>query len=234
MAISHRHKFIFVHIPKCGGTSIEKALCTFTKLDLMNPRLLSEEEIKEKNLLLGGSLHRLERHLSAIEIKTLIEKQEFEDYFKFSIVRNPFSRLVSFYNFVLKNKNPDHTKLQVKLVLNSVNFKDFVTCALQTEQMDLFFNQYKYICDETQNNLMNFTGKLENLSEDFNYGIKTIRSREKFPLRLLQNFPGFKKPTLPHINLSKSVDYREYYDNELREKVEQACEKDLYFFDYQF
>ena len=24
MIVSHKHKFIFVHIPKCGGTTIEK------------------------------------------------------------------------------------------------------------------------------------------------------------------------------------------------------------------
>lgn len=67
--IQHLHKCVYVHIPRCGGTSVE--------------------------LTLGGQLwdHRL---LS--EIKTAIPKR-FAAYFKFTFVRNTWDRLVSIYHF---------------------------------------------------------------------------------------------------------------------------------------
>ena len=235
MAISHRHKFIFIHIPKCGGSSIENSLSKFTKLDLMNnPRPLSDEQIESRNLYVTGSLHRLARHLSAREIKALMKDQKFQDYYKFSIVRNPYSRLVSYYNFIRQLKSPDRKKLQVRLVLDSDNFKDFVVNALQVEEINLFFNQHKYIFDEDENNLMDFIGKFENLSSDFEQIIQTIRSKENFLFQIFRSLIASNNPSLPHINASKSANYKQYYDDELREKVEQACRKDLDLFDYHF
>ena len=66
--ISHKNKYIFVHIPKCGGTSIEKVLCTTENVDLnlddttedFDVNRLSKEDrreyqLKGKTVLLGAS-----------------------------------------------------------------------------------------------------------------------------------------------------------------------------------
>ncbi len=34
--ISHKHKYIFIHIPKCGGTSVELALLKNEGVDFKN------------------------------------------------------------------------------------------------------------------------------------------------------------------------------------------------------
>ena len=31
--ISHKHKFIFIHVPKCGGSSVEHTLLTHEGID---------------------------------------------------------------------------------------------------------------------------------------------------------------------------------------------------------
>jgi hypothetical protein len=120
MAISYKDKLIFVHIPKCAGTSIEKALSRVAKLELMNPNPIEDNRIQKQSLNRVGYIHRLERHLSAIEIRNIVGDIFFEKAFKFSFVRNPYSRLVSFYNYILKQKYPDRNKLQVNLVLVSL------------------------------------------------------------------------------------------------------------------
>ena len=38
MIISHEHKFIFIHIGKTGGTSIEKVLCERLDIDFENTK----------------------------------------------------------------------------------------------------------------------------------------------------------------------------------------------------
>ena len=64
--ISHRDKFIFIHIYKSGGTSITETFDTFFT-DL----------IKYK-------------HETALEIRDIIGKKKFNSYYKFAIVRNPW------------------------------------------------------------------------------------------------------------------------------------------------
>lgn len=239
MAISHQHKFVLVHIPKCAGTSMEKHLSKYTELELMNPKLLDDQDIRERKITKTGHIHRLERHLSALEIRNLIGAKKFEEYFKFSFVRNPFARLVSFYNFVLRLKQPDTTKFQVRLVLESSSFKDFIYHSLQEEKMELFFNQYIYIYDDDLRNLMNFTGKVENIQDDFSYvieklGLNDLNGKKNIFSRLFPRLYCESPVVLPHKNTSKPTLYRRHYDANLRIRVEKACVRDLEFFGYDF
>ena len=63
---------IFVHIPRTGGTSIEKAL--------------------------GFQMGNQEKHLSAKDIRGQIGEVAWENAFKFSFVRNPWDRIISLYH----------------------------------------------------------------------------------------------------------------------------------------
>lgn len=94
--ISHKHKCIFIHIPKTAGMSVEN--CFLESLGLRfylgqsAPLLLTYN----KNLRIGpASL----AHLKATEYLKFnyISKELFDDYYKFSFVRNPYHRTVSIY-----------------------------------------------------------------------------------------------------------------------------------------
>ena len=73
--ISHKHKAIFLHIPRTGGTSIEALL---------------EPEIQKGNIVCDVN----EKHYTWHQAKEKY-KDYWKDYFKFSFVRNPFDRVVS-------------------------------------------------------------------------------------------------------------------------------------------
>ena len=94
--ISHIHKVIFVHIPKCAGQSVERmflkdlGLCWDNRASLLlRPKLVSE---------LGPE--RL-AHLFAIEYEKFgfIESSKFQQYFKFAFVRDPIDRILSELNY---------------------------------------------------------------------------------------------------------------------------------------
>lgn len=70
--ISHKHKCIFIHIPRTGGSSIEQAL-------------VGKEWWKVK---------KETKHLLASQAKKIYSKY-WKDYFKFSFVRHPYSRTTS-------------------------------------------------------------------------------------------------------------------------------------------
>ena len=72
--ISHKHKCIFIHIPRTGGTSIEKAL---TEAD-------------------WWKVDKKTKHLDCKTAKNLY-KDNWNEYFKFTIVRNPWDWMVSLF-----------------------------------------------------------------------------------------------------------------------------------------
>ncbi len=68
-----KHKCIFVHIPKTAGISVSVSL-------------------------LGESIG----NMSAMYYRALFGKEDFRLYFKFAFVRNPFTRLISAFEFLKK------------------------------------------------------------------------------------------------------------------------------------
>ncbi len=83
--ISFKKKFIFVHVPKTGGTSIEHALRAYSD---------------------GYSGHRTLKS----QIQTVIESGENPDeYYKFGVVRNPWDIVVSHYFYIKMEKSYWHS-----------------------------------------------------------------------------------------------------------------------------
>ena len=139
--ISHKHKFIFVHIDKTAGSSIEKTL---------------DPSLKEYK---SGYTNFKGKHYSA---KTLSEKfpSEFKEYFKFSFVRNPFEREVSLYFFYVKTR--------FKKI--SLNFSEFLLKRYSSRQSwDTAFYTYLDALSLGNNEYnVDFIGRFENLQQDFN------------------------------------------------------------------
>lgn len=96
--ISHSHKTVFVHVPKCGGQSIETAFLTDLGLDwdTRAPLLLRQND----NPKLGPPrlAHLLARDYARYHY---ISDALFRSYYSFAVLRDPAARTVSLYNFLL-------------------------------------------------------------------------------------------------------------------------------------
>ncbi len=108
MLVSHRKKFIFIKTSKTAGTSVEaffeKHCFPKGEWQLSHSR---DQYIGETGLVGGrekGKHDILHSHMPAKGIKELVSDEQWASYFKFSIVRNPFDRLVSRFFFNMKNQ----------------------------------------------------------------------------------------------------------------------------------
>lgn len=84
--INDEHKYIFIHIGKTGGTSVERALNPNVKLDTSKAAQGT-----------GNTAFKV-KHYSAIQYKNEFENI-FYSYFKFTFVRNPWDLEVSLYKW---------------------------------------------------------------------------------------------------------------------------------------
>lgn len=205
--ISHKYKFAFLHLPKCAGSTIMKSFgrCWNDKRYINgHPHLTTTDT--------HYSLHRSSKIRVDLDIN---------EYKLFTIVRNPYSRIVSAFFYLANNKlrfRADR-KIRNKLNLTHLDFKEFVKKSLLSVDYT-HFNEIidNYIQTEDLKKI-DYIGRVENIAEDFGKICKLIDQ------------PNIK---LHHKNRSKHLDYTQYYDEESKNIVTQRYAKDIDYFGYKF
>lgn len=188
-------KSIFVHIPKCAGVSIGSALYGN----------------------LAGGHTTLRGYMAVFEPRLLLE------YFKFTIVRNPWDRVVSAYHY-LKNggMNERDQSWSAKHLSGYVDFGDFVRRWLTRENVFKgihFVPQLHFIVDPHDRVRMDYIGRLETLPSDFAH---------------ITNRLGITA-ALPFKNRGRrEADYRNYYDEETKAIVAFVYQDDIRLLGYEF
>ena len=180
-----------MHINKTGGTSIEKVF---------------DPMADQKNVPL--------KHASVAKYKKRFP-DEFDSYFKFSFVRNPWDWVVSRYHW---------SRYQQRLI--TFEFRDFldqlerghnVSAArwmggALAPQVDRITIDGRIAVD--------FVGRFEQLRDDFQHVCNVLQLEDR--------------PALPHVFKSDHGFYADYYDDEMKALVERVYAVDIEAFDYRF
>ena len=211
IVISKKNKVIFFHLPKNAGTSISNLLLknesyyfSWVILSKILRRFSKKDNFFFDNL--QKKIHFFRSHETVKSIQNKISSKIFDNYFKFAIVRNPYSRFVSRYNYtklVTKNKNIKFSEF----------VKEYVELGMITDQ------QYKFLLNNNGDIGVNKILKFENISKDINE---------------IANRISVNPNKLYKMNVSTHDNYKEYYDTETKNIVENFCKEDLNFFNYKF
>ena len=142
MIYSNSNKFMFYHIPKTAGTSLHTVLKTYA----VGPH------VNEPHLT---------RVRSHVGVEPTWDKYKGSEYFSFAIVRNPYDRMFSLYNFLKRRRVIKET------------LEEFIN------KMDREPSQFKLL---NYNGVvpLSFVGKFENLEEDFNFIADKINIKERY------------------------------------------------------
>ena len=187
----YKEELLFIHIPKCAGRSVERYF-----------------EYK-------GRRHRtLDEYIKK-------EGERIESFFKFSFVRNPWDRMVSWY-FAHKGQGYEPKTRE--------GFQDWIKGGLINHWTDKTIDDVNWknkdplsmteflVTDKSVE--FDYIGKVENLEEDLKKicSMKGIRSRAE----------------ILNIGKTKREEYKYYYNDECANIVKERFAEDLYNFDYKF
>ena len=221
MLVSHRHRYLFVHIAKTGGTSVRKVMRQDRWGDpLYWPSFLCHRISRLCQHRLGSMMPR---HAPALVAREMLPPTLFEQLFKFTFVRNPWDRLASGYRHFRQERLDLLRRYQIG------NFAEFVDWILtvapdRTPRAALIRAlrrpQSEYLVDWNGRLLVDFVGRYERLEEDF---------------RKIADRLGLKGRKLPHERRSSERgDYRSMYTDALAERVGQVYTSDRSAFGYRF
>lgn len=158
---------------------------------------------------------RLWKHSGLSDIDGLVSQQEVEAFFVFTLVRNPWDRLVSYYHWLRAQSfaHPAVTSAKAR------NFPDFLRDA--TVAQSLKSHPYgRYVRDNSGVEQVDLFIRLEHLSDD---------------LAPLEAHLGFSLGKIAHENRSeRAADYRGYYSDADAALVAGLCAEDIQRFDYHF
>lgn len=214
MIISHRHRYIFVHIPKTGGTSLTLALEARVGRDDIILSDTPKGRNRRRRVQGTPSRGRLWKHSTLADIEGLVDPAIFADYLLVATVRNPWARAVSYHRWL---RRQDFANPVVDLA-RQLAFRDFLHQPLIRQQMAMPARHY--LTDGGGREHPALFLRLEHLDQD---------------LPQLADRLGFDPGPLPHANrLGRGEDWRAAYDGPSAAIIAEAAAEDIARFGYAF
>jgi hypothetical protein len=207
MIISHKRSYVFVHIPKTGGTSLALALEGRAAADDI---LIGDtpKAVRRRGRLAGlQAPGRLWKHSTLRDVDGLYP----DNAFVFTLVRNPWDRMVSYYHW-LRDQRFDHAAVTAAKTMDFAGF--LRDPGIQTAVRR---NTYaSYLRDVQGRDRCDLFARLE-YPED----LTPLWKHLEFEL------------SIPHINTSdRDADWRIYYDAEGFDIVSEIAADDIARFGY--
>ena len=218
---------IFVAIPKTGSTSVTRALKNAepseSGLQLLNEVIDKKYRKKYRLDEIVDKYPGRGKHLSAIQIKYIVGDEEFDRCVKFSVVRNPWARMVSRYFFTHVEAKPsrgERLKRGTTRKFHNMEFSTWIKSAYWRHKLGIRTNsQLGKLTDLEGKLLVDHVGQLENVQDTLDWVSEKV---------------NIDRIEMPHVNGTRKGHYAQYYNKQTRDMVAEMCQKDIEHFGYQF
>jgi len=199
--ISFQKRFLFVHIPKTAGNSIQSVLRDYSEDEIV--ALRSEQDGIER-FGVRNPKYKIKKHSTLAEYQAALGEDRFRSLYKFTCVRNPWDRMVSYYFTPTKRVGEWDRKEFRKVISKALSVVDYLRFGEAEEKP---FGNVDYVM------------RFENLADDFRSVCATL---------------GIPTVDLPQYNRSSREHYSKYYDDNFREFVRKRFAPEIERFGYTF
>jgi len=221
MRISHQHRFVFFASPKTGSRSVRKLLDDHAEIHGRSADELTTD-------------FPFYNHMRPVELRDVFDERgwEFDHYFKFVMVRNPWSKMVSLYEMFSFREGGQVSRLRRRATRHE-GFRSWVRTLDPTTPPEVgpgwdrsvirvgALSHLGFAGDEGGRPLVDEVVKLEEIEKD----LPPVLERLGLP-------PPRRVPQTGRGRYRGS--YRTYYDDASRELIGRLYEEDIERFGYTF
>jgi hypothetical protein len=215
MIISPGRRFVFVHIPKTGGTALTLALEGRAMKDDILIGDTPKARARRGRLKALKAAGRLWKHSTLADIDGVLSADDLARMFCFTLVRNPWDRAVSYYHW-LRAQSFAHPAVGLA---KATSFSGFLAHP-QTRTAFRLWPAAAYLRDRSGTDRCQLYARVEHLDSD---------------LVPLEAHLGFRLTLLPRANESaRARDWRGYYTDAEAALIAEDCAEDIARFGYAF
>ena len=121
--ISLQKRFLFVHIPKTAGNSIQSVLRDYSEDELV---ALRKEQDGIERFGLRNPKYKIKKHSTLNEYYEALGGEQFRNLYKFTCVRNPWDRMASYYFTPTQNPETWNRKKFRETISKAVSVPDYL------------------------------------------------------------------------------------------------------------
>ena len=208
-----KHGYWFVDIPRTSSTSIKNELARMYGVTY------------GKASLGANIFDRLRQqifpcHLPAQEIRKILGEELWARIFTFTIIRNPWDRMVSMFHY-MKKQGDLPTRLTFRDYVLQFNAPRHLLKGQLHSYHAFYYGLLEYIVDSNDNIIVDYIGRYENRTEDIRIIADKIGCQDLGNLHLQETERSHKH-------------YSQYYDDETKDVISTVFTRDIERFGYSF